>query len=96
MGIWKDKKTKEWIYKFKYRGKSYGGRGSQTRREAVTAREKRRKEVQESLKQTQADIGFKEGASSYLDYSVRKHAAKTSKAPQKVPQITINFLNCQL
>lgn len=77
MGIWKDKKTKEWIYKFKYRGKSYGGRGSKTRREAVTTREKRRKEVQELLKQTQADIGFKEGASAYLDYSVRKHAAKT-------------------
>jgi integrase len=77
LGIWKDKKTKEWIYKFKYRGKSYGGRGAKTRREAITAREKRRKEVQVSLKQTPADIGFKEAASAYLDYSERKHAQQT-------------------
>jgi len=78
LGIWKDKKSKEWVYKFKYRGKSYGGRGSKTRRDAITAREKRRKEViQESLKQTPADIGFKEAASAYLDYSERKHAKQT-------------------
>lgn len=77
MGIWKDKERKEWVYQFQYRRKNYGGRGFVTRREAATAREKRRKEVKTALKQIQTGIGFKEVASSYLDYSERKHAKRT-------------------
>lgn len=77
MGIWKDKTRKEWVYEFQYRRKSYGARGFATRREAVTAREKRRKEVKAESKLTQPGMGFKEAASTYLDFSERKHAKRT-------------------
>lgn len=79
MGVWKDKARKEWVYQFQFQGRGYGARGFQTRREAATAREKRRTQIKESSKQTPLGMGFREAASAYLDYSERKHAVSTYK-----------------
>lgn len=77
MGVWKDKARDHWRYQFMIQGETVTGRGFPTRREAVTAREKRRKEILEASKQTLPVMGFKEAASAYLDYSERKHAKAT-------------------
>lgn len=79
MGIWKDKARREWVYQFQFQGRGYGARGFQTRREAESAREARRKEILESSKQTPQGMAFREAASAYLDYSERKHATATYK-----------------
>ena len=47
MGIWKDKLTRGWVYKFEFQKKAHGARGFKTRREAEAARVKRREEVRE-------------------------------------------------
>lgn len=77
MGIWKDKTRKDWRYSFQLQGQAYAGGGLESRREAMAAREERRKQIKASLKQTQRGMGFKEAASAYLDYSERKHAKAT-------------------
>ena len=77
MGIWKDKTRGHWRYQFVIQGETITGRGFATRRDAVAAREKRRKEISESSQQTLPVMGFKEAASAYLDYSERKHALPT-------------------
>jgi integrase len=77
MGIYKDKTTKGWTYKFEYLGRSYGGRGYATRREAEAARVKRRDEVKAQSVATHKEIrtatGFKAVANDYLDYAERKY-----------------------
>jgi len=77
MGIHKDKIRKTYFYTFQFQGREYGKRGFKTKKEAVAAREVRRKEVKELSKQTHPIMGFKEAASAYLDYSERKHAKAT-------------------
>lgn len=73
MGIWKDKRTKEWIYKFEHHKKSYGARGFSTRREAEAARVKRREAVKEQdAQRTRTATGFKSIANEYLDFAQRK------------------------
>lgn len=85
MGIWKDKTRKDWAFKFKYQGKQYGGRGFKTRREAMSGREERRKEIKELLsQQIPASIDFETGASAYLDHSLRKHAKSTYDYKAKI------------
>ena len=70
MGIWKDKERKEWIYKFQFRSRQYGARGFKTRRQASTARELRRQEVEKIKKQTVTNFSML--ANEYLDISQRK------------------------
>jgi integrase len=80
MSAWKDKARDHWRFKFVHLGKTITGRGYVTRREAIAAREKMRKEVRNaaaSLKQIHPVMGFRELASGYLDYSERKHAKRT-------------------
>jgi len=77
VGIYRDPIRKEWVYKFEYRKKAYGARGFVTRREAITAREMRRKEVKSVQQPIKAGMGFREAANAYLDYSKRKHAKRT-------------------
>ncbi len=75
MGIWKDKTRKTWVYAFQYRGKSYGGGGFKTRRDAAAGREKRRKEA--TQKAIPIAMDFLTGANAYLDHAKRKFAKKT-------------------
>ena len=84
MGLWKDKKRGDWAYDFQHKGKRYGGRGFRTKAEARAAREKRRREIQES-KPIQKGMDFKTLASIYLDYAELKFAKKTYK--YKYPQL---------
>ena len=72
MGIWKDKVRKDWRYEFSHRGERYAGGGFKTRREAVSGREKRREEVKVVSKPTPNVMGFREAASTYLDYAERQ------------------------
>jgi integrase len=78
MGLWKDKKRKDWAYDFQYMGKRYGGRGYRTKAEARASREKRRKEVK-SIKPIRQGMDFKTLASIYLDYAELKFVQKTYK-----------------
>ena len=59
MGIWKDKARGHWRYQFEYLGERITGRGFDTRREAVTARETRCKEIKEESKRTPPIMGFR-------------------------------------
>lgn len=76
MGIWKDKKRKDWRYEFQYRGERYAGGGHGTRREAEIARVQRRQAVKE-LPQTKTDMAFSVYANEYLDHSKRKYVKDT-------------------
>jgi integrase len=78
MGLWKDKKRRDWAYDFQCKGKRYGGRGFRTKAEARAAREKRRKEIK-TIKPTQHGMDFKTVASIYLDYCELKFVPKTYK-----------------
>ena len=77
MGIYKDKTTKTWQYRFEHEKKNYAGRGFSTRRAAEAARVKRREEVRSQekteTKTPQTATGFKAIANDYLDTSQRKH-----------------------
>lgn len=77
MGIYKDKLTKEWVYKFEFQRKAYGSRGFSTRREAEAARVKRREEVKAqsvaAIKEMKTATGFKAIANDYLDFAERKY-----------------------
>lgn len=77
MGIYKDKQTKEWVYKFEFQTKAYGARGFATRREAEAARVKRREEITEQSvaanKMEKAATDFKTVAYDYLDFAKRKY-----------------------
>lgn len=77
MGIWRDKKWRDWIYTFQYRKKTYGGRGFKTKAEARAAREERRKEVKLVMPATPADTDFRTAANFYLDWAQRRFAEKT-------------------
>ena len=76
MGLWKDKKRRDWAYDFQYKGKRYGEWGFKTKAEARSARERRRKEIK-SIKPIQQGMDFKTVASIYLDYCELKFVPKT-------------------
>ncbi len=69
MGLWKDKARKHWRYSFQYQGQMYTGRGYQTKRDAATAREERRKEIK---KPTKIGMAFSEAVNLYLDHAERR------------------------
>ena len=77
MGVWKDKARKDWRYDFLYMGKRYAGGGLASRREALAAKEERKKEVRLAPVQEPTITVFSDIAKLYLDYSQRKHAAQT-------------------
>src|SRR4030042_4257273 len=87
MGLWKDKTTKTWKFKFQMGGKVYGGGGHKTRKAAVAAREQRRIQEKENLgsgKKIQTDMGCEQLSNAYLDWRKRRHAPKTSAYKQYV------------
>lgn len=77
MGIWKDKARRDWRYSFQYRGEMYAGGGHETRREATTAREDRRRAIKSQ--KTQTGTAFLDIANQYLDDAERRFAAATYK-----------------
>ena len=79
MGLWKDKKRKDWCYKFQVQLKNYGSRGFSTKKEAVAARAEHRRRVLESTGRTPKSMGFREVASIYLDDAKRRFVVKTYK-----------------
>ena len=107
MGLWKDKKRKDWRYSFQFRGKTYAGGGHKTKADAKTAREYRRDQVKTGEKQSPATMGFREMASLYLDDAERRFAKKTYKykayvyrsfleyfkADQKVQELTPQIID---
>ncbi len=84
MGIWKDRTTGTYKYKFEYRGKPYGGGGFKTKAVARTAREDRRKEVLSGVDASAPEtpttrMEFVRLLDLYLQQSERRHAPKTAK-----------------
>ena len=90
MGLWKDKTRKHWCYSFQYQNETYAGRGFKTKREAVAAREKRRKEEKE--KPTQIGMAFSEVVNLYLDYSERRFTDEVYKYKAYVYKTFFKFL----
>jgi len=88
MGIWKDKETKNWIYKFQFRGKFYGERGFISRREAEAARIKRRSTVESGIKTlekaTKTATDFSNVTNDYLDIAQRKFVKDVYKRKANV------------
>ncbi|MDD2307888.1 MAG: tyrosine-type recombinase/integrase [Prolixibacteraceae bacterium] len=79
MGLWKDKKRKDWCYKFEVQKKTYGSRGYTTKRDATAARAEHRRRVLENTGRTPKSMGFREVASIYLDDAKRRYVTKTYK-----------------
>ena len=77
MGLWRDKGTGTWKYKFQAEGKLYGGGGFKTKAEARAAREDRRKAIKADAKATPTDTAFSIIANQYLDWSQKRHAKQT-------------------
>lgn len=74
MGIWKDATRKDWRYRFEHHGENYAGGGFRARREAVTAREARRKEVKNQVAaRTITATAFSVISNDYLDFAQRKY-----------------------
>ncbi len=79
MGVWKDKTRKDWRYDFQYERERYAGGGHASRRDAMAAREARRKAVRQLPQTQKTATAFSDIAKKYLDYSERKHAPGTYK-----------------
>ncbi len=90
MGVWKDKIRKDWRYEFQYLGQRYAGGGLASRRDAITAREKRKEEQRQLPAPLQTVTVFSDIAKLYLDYSERKHAKSTYKYKSYVYASFIN------
>ena len=78
MGLWKDKTRKDWRYAFQCLGQRYAGGGFQTKREAATAREGRRKEIKET-QPAETVMAFSDLSNKYLDHAERKFVPDTYK-----------------
>ena len=77
MGLWKDKTRKDWCYSFQYQNVSYAGRGFKTKKDARTAREKRRQEVKGQKIET--GMAYSEAVNLYLDHAQKAFTAETYK-----------------
>jgi len=82
VGLWQDRDTGKWKFKFIWRGKFHGGGGYKTKQEARTAREDRRKVVMAGTETVgkptpTTAMAFSNLADLYLDLSERRHAPKT-------------------
>ena len=94
MGLWKDKTRKHWCYSFQYQTRTHAGRGFQTKKEAVAAREEKRKE----LKNQPASIGmgYLEACNLYLDHALRKFSTGTYKHKKYVYKCFFEFMKNDL
>jgi integrase len=93
MGLWKDKGRGDWRYSFEHQKKTYAGGGFQTKAQARTAREERRKQVKtEESEKEKTLTAFSGIAKTYLDYSQKKHAKKTYEYKAMVAAHFIGFL----
>jgi len=91
MGLWKDKDRKDWCYKFQYLGKQYGNRGYATRKDAVAAREERRKAVKNPVP-IETGMVYSVIVNEYLDHAERAFATKTFKGKKAVYRNLYKFL----
>lgn len=91
MGLWKDKKRKDWCYKFQVQLKNYGSRGYSTKKEAIAARAEHRRRILENTGQTHKSMGFREVASIYLDDAQRRFVAKTYKYKVSVYKAFLDY-----
>jgi integrase len=93
VGLWKDKKYKQWSYSFQYQGQLYAKRGYKTRKEAAAAREDRRKELKTP---TTIGMAFSEASNKYLDFAERRFASETYKYKIYVYKTFFAFLGQDL
>lgn len=78
MSIWKDKQKGYWRYSFRHMGKFYTGSGYGTRREAESARTKRRDSERSSIPIHQmTGMGFYAASKLYMDHAERRFVHKT-------------------
>ena len=100
MGFWRDQKTKTWKFKFEYQNRVYGGGGFKTKGEARKAREERRvlirQQIEKDLKNPSGPSLYLETVNSYLQFSLRRHAAETFKYKQRVYRLFGDYLKADL
>ena len=96
MGFWKDKETKLWKYKFEMGGRTYGGGGFRTKKDARTAREEKRarvkKEIENGSLKSLEPTTYLSIVNSYLHFSERRHAADTYKYKAHVYDLFLQYL----
>lgn len=93
MGLWKDKGRGDWRYSFEHEKKTYAGGGYETKAEARSAREERRKKVKSKLEEKEKTAtAFSGIAKTYLDYSEKKHAKQTYQYKAMVAAHFIGFM----
>jgi integrase len=91
MGFCKDPKRKDWIYRFQYQGKNYGSRGFKTKKEALAAREVRKKELKDQLPEV-IGMAFSEACDTYLDFAKRRFVIGVYKHKKYVYKCFYHFL----
>jgi len=95
MGFYRDPKRKDWIYKFQYLGKNYGGRGFTTKKEAMAAREDRKKELKDQRPEV-TGMAFSEACDIYLDFAERRFVVGVYKYKKYVYKKFYHFLGGDL
>ena len=91
MGFYKDPKRKDWIYKFQYLGKNYGGRGFTTKKAAMAAREDRKRELKDQRPEV-TGMAFSEACDIYLDFAERRFVVGVYKHKKYVYKCFYHFL----
>jgi len=93
MGLWRDKIRGDWRYSFQYHKEIFAAGGFQTKGDARSAREQRRKEVKSPQKATTipTGMGFLEIVNQYLDWSDRRHAPGHVENKKVVFRKMMNF-----
>lgn len=91
MGFYKDPKRKDWIYRFQYLGKNYGGRGFKTKKEAVAARETKRTTLKYQMPEA-IGITFSEACDLYLDFAQRRFTIGVYKYKRYVYKCFYQFI----
>jgi len=91
MGFYKDPKRKDWIYRFQYQGKNYGGRGFSTKKEAMASREERKKEIKQQRPEA-TGMAFSEACDMYLDHAQRKFVVGVYKYKTYVYRCFYQFM----
>jgi len=91
MGFYKDPKRKDWIYRFQYLGKNYGGRGFTTKKEAMAAREDRKRKLKNQQPEA-TGMAFSEACDMYLDHAQRKFVAGVYKYKKYVYKCFYQFM----
>ncbi|MCK5100245.1 MAG: site-specific integrase [Desulfobacteraceae bacterium] len=91
MGFYKDPKRKDWIYRFQYLGKNYGGRGFKTKKEAMAAREARKIELRHQQPEA-TGMAFSEACDTYLDFAKRRFVVGVYKHKKFVYKCFFEFL----